>query len=108
MDEIENLVVNLILDGSVNGRLDQIHSLLDLSYSKKQDKLYGEMENWLYAVNRLRNSISKRTGRQEFGGRGMGGMHHFGGGMMDFDMLDDDFYGGSNFGIQDDFLGWIQ
>mmetsp|Transcript_46628 Transcript_46628/g.41698 ORF Transcript_46628/g.41698 Transcript_46628/m.41698 type:complete len:525 (+) Transcript_46628:88-1662(+) len=109
MDEIENLVVNLILDGSVNGRLDQIHSLLDLNYSKKQDKLYGAMDNWLSAVNRLRNSISTRTGRQDFGGRGgMGGMHHFGGGgMMDFDMLDDDFYGQSGFGINDDFMGWM-
>merc|ERR1712113_856502 len=111
MPEIENLVVNLILDGSVNGRLDQIHSLLDLSYSQKADKLYGAMENWLSAVNRLRNSISTRTGRQDFGGgRGMGGMH-FGGGMggggMDFDMMDDDFYG-SQFGIGDsDLLGWM-
>eukprot|EP01083_Nonionella_stella_P092177 257931_1 len=110
MDEIENLVVNLILDGSVNGRLDQIHSLLDLNYSQKQDKLYGAMDNWLSAVNRLRNSISTRTGRQDFGGHRGGGMHHFGGGMMDFDLMgmDDDFYG-SQFGIgSDDFLGWMQ
>merc|ERR1712176_795202 len=75
MPEIENLVVNLILDGSVNGRLDQIHSLLDLSYSQKADKLYGAMDSWLSAVNRLRNSISQRTGRQSGGGgRGGGGM----------------------------------
>merc|ERR1712129_566552 len=45
MPEIENLVVNLILDGSVNGRLDQIHSLLDLTYSQKADKLYGAMDS---------------------------------------------------------------
>jgi len=102
IDEIENLVVNLILDKSINGRLDQIHSLLDLNYSQKQDKLYGAMDNWLSAVNRLRNSISTRTGRQDFGGgRGMGG------GGMDFDMMDDDFYG-SQFGIGDsDLLGWM-
>merc|ERR1712187_404428 len=111
MPEIENLVVNLILDGSINGRLDQIHSLLDLNYSQKADKLYGAMDSWLSAVNRLRNSISTRTGRQSGGGgRGMGGMHHFGGmggGGMDFDMMDDDFYG-SQFGIGDsDLLGWM-
>merc|ERR1712130_1028919 len=98
MPEIENLVVNLILDGSVNGRLDQIHSLLDLNYRQKADKLYGAMHSWLSAVNRLRNSISTRTGRQG----GMGGF----GGMMDFDMMDDDFYG-SQFGIGDsEFVNW--
>merc|ERR1712244_171353 len=93
MPEVENLVVNLILDGSVKGRLNQIHSLLDLNYTQKQDKLYGAMDSWLSAVNRLRSTISTRTGRQSGGGggRGGGGMGGFGG-MMDFDM-DDDFYG---------------
>merc|ERR1712190_117013 len=99
MPEVENLVVNLILDGSVKGRLNQIHSLLDLNVTQKQDKLYGAMDSWLSAVNRLRQSISTRTGRQDMGGRGMGGMH-YGGGMMDFDMGDDDLYG-SQFGIGD-------
>merc|ERR1711994_80337 len=104
MPEVENLVVNLILDNSINGRLDQIHSLLDLNYSEKQDKLYGAMDAWISSVARLRNSISSRTGRQDFGGRGMGGMAHFGGGMMDFD---DELYG-SQFGIGDsDFLQWM-
>jgi len=106
--EVENLVVNLILDGSVNGRLDGIHRLLDLNYNQEQDKLYGAMDNWLSAVNRLRNSIATRTGRQDIGGgrgMGMGGMHAFGG-MMDFDVMDDDMYG-SQFGIGDsDLLGW--
>jgi len=104
--EVENLVVNLILDGSVKGRLNQIHSLLDLSYSEKADKLYGAMDHWLTAINRLRQSISTRTGRQDFGGRGMGGMH-YGGGMMDFDMMGDDDLYGANFGIGDsDYIGW--
>eukprot|EP01083_Nonionella_stella_P315408 1139177_1 len=83
MDEIENLVVNLILDGSVNVRLDQIHSLLDLNYSQKQDKLYGAMDNWLSAVNRLRNSTSTRTGRQYFCVHLGVGMHHFCGVMIE-------------------------
>merc|ERR1712087_252187 len=97
MPEIENLVVNLILDKSINGRLDQIHSLLDLKYSEKADKLYGAIDTWISSVARLRNSISSRTGRSDMGGgRGMGGMAHFGG-MMDFD---DDLYG-SQFGIGD-------
>jgi COP9 signalosome complex subunit 2 len=104
MAEVENLVVNLILDNSINGRLDQIHSLLDLNYSEKADKLYGAMDAWISSVARLRNSISSRTGRSDFGGRGMGGgMAHFGG-MMDFD---DDLYG-SQFGIGDsDFMQWM-
>jgi len=105
MPEVENLVVNLILDGSVKGRLNQIHSLLDLNVTQKQDKLYGAMDGWLSAVNRLRQSISTRTGRQDMGGRGMGGMH-YGGGMMDFDMGDDDLYG-SQFGIGDSDIGWM-
>merc|ERR1740129_1764542 len=105
MPEVENLVVNLILDGSVKGRLNQIHSLLDLNYTQKQDKLYGAMDSWLSAVNRLRTSISTRTGRQDMGGRGMGG-YGGGGGMMDFDMgMDDDY--SSHFGIGDsDYLGF--
>merc|ERR1719471_1579897 len=73
MPEVENLVVNLILDNSINGRLDQIHSLLDLNYSEKQDKLYGAMDSWISSVARLRNSIAGRTGRSDYGGR-MGGM----------------------------------
>merc|ERR1711994_770014 len=77
MPEVENLVVNLILDGSVKGRLNPIHSLLDLNVTQKQDKLYGAMDSWLSAVNRLRQSISTRTGRQDMGGRGTGA--HFGG-----------------------------
>ena len=67
MPEIENLVVNLILDNSIKGRLDQIHSLLDLNYSEKQDKLYGAMDGWISSVARLRNAISWRTNKQDFG-----------------------------------------
>merc|ERR1712154_629396 len=99
-------VVNLILDGSVQGRLNQILSLLDLSHTQKQDKLYESMDSWLTAVNRLRQSISTRTGRQDMGGRGTGA--HFGG-MMDFDMggMDEELYG-AQFGIGDsDYMGWM-
>ncbi len=39
LGEIEKLAVNLILDGSVNRREDEIHSLFESNYSKKQDKL---------------------------------------------------------------------
>jgi len=105
MPEVENLVVNLILDGSVKGRLNQIHSLLDLNYTQKQDKLYGAMDSWLTAVNRLRSTISTRTGRQDMGGRGMGGMH-YGGGMLDFDLADDELYG-TQYGIGDSYPDWM-
>jgi COP9 signalosome complex subunit 2 len=102
VDEIENLVVNLILDGSINGRLDQIHSLLDLNYSTPTDKLYGAMDAWMRSVSRLQSTITSRTSRSDFGG---GGRLAFGGYGMDFDMEDD--FMSMRFGMDPEFVAWM-
>jgi len=89
MNEIENLVVNLILDNTINGRLDQIHSLLDLNYSTQTDKLYKEMDGWMKALNRLQTTISNKSQNMDSGRHGMGMGHGMNMG-YDFD-YDDDF-----------------
>ena len=57
VEEIENLVVNLILDKSISGRLDQINGLLDLNFVTETDKLYDAMDGWLKSVQRLQQSV---------------------------------------------------
>merc|ERR1712212_467639 len=72
MPEVEQLVVKLVLDHSIEGRLDQMHSLLELNHSEKRHKLDGARDAWISSVARLRNAISSRTGKQHSGGSGMG------------------------------------
>jgi len=95
MEEVENLVVNSILDGSVYGRINQIQSLLDLEFVTETDKLHNAMDGWVKTVKNLQGSIAQRSGHYEVGFRGMGPMGGMGMGMgmggmgMDFD--DDPF-----------------
>ncbi|ETO27406.1 COP9 signalosome, subunit CSN2 [Reticulomyxa filosa] len=88
MEEVENLVVNSILDGSVYGRINQINSLLDLDFVTETDKLHNAMDGWVRTVKTLQASISQRSGQNELGYRGMG----MGMGMgMGIDFDDDPF-----------------
>jgi len=88
MEEVENLVVNSILDGSVYGRINQIQSLLDLDFATETDKLHNAMDGWIKSVKGLQGSIAQRSGRYEVGFRGgMGPMMGMGG--LDYD--DDPF-----------------
>jgi len=52
MEEVENLIVNLILDGSIQGKLNQIESLLDLNLSSENDKLFNAMDHWIGSVKK--------------------------------------------------------
>jgi len=90
MEEVENLVVNSILDGSVYGRINQIQSLLDLDFGTETDKLHNAMDGWIKSVKNLQGSITQRSGRYEVGFRG-GGMGPVMGGMGGFDYDDDPF-----------------
>jgi len=88
-NEIENLVVNLILDGTINGRLDQIQALLDLNFVTQTDKLYKEMIEWTKALNRLQSTIANKSQNLDSGRHPLGMGHGMNLG-YDFD-VDDDF-----------------
>ena len=92
-NEMENLVVNLILDGSIQGKINQIQNILDLSDNTAENELIGSIDNWIGSIQRLQSTITNRSnGLSEFGGRrgfGFGGGF---GGYMDFE-YDDDFVG---------------
>lgn len=90
IDEVENLVVNLILDGTIKGRIDQIHNLLDLDFLGTTDDIYNALDSWMKTVKQLQGNLGNRSTRL---GTGRGPMMGF---MDDFydDYGYDDFGGG--------------
>ena len=103
MNEVENLVVNLILDGSIGGKVDQINMLLDLTYyDASTDKLYGAVDTWMHSIKRLQNTLSNKSQRVDQAGAGRGAGLGFGMGMGGYGMMygggfdfDDDDFGGA-------------
>eukprot|EP00495_Collosphaeridae_sp_1-RS-2012_P004018 TRINITY_DN3321_c0_g1_i1.p1 TRINITY_DN3321_c0_g1~~TRINITY_DN3321_c0_g1_i1.p1 ORF type:complete len:148 (-),score=11.90 TRINITY_DN3321_c0_g1_i1:110-553(-) len=58
-DETENIVLNLILDGSINGRLDQVNNILDLS-PLVEDPYAKALGKWLDGLKRVRKILVGR------------------------------------------------
>jgi len=85
-EETENIVLNLILDGSISGKLDQVNNILDLS-PLVEDPYAKALGKWLDGLKRVRKilvgrlnenkALNKRSG--SFSGIDMG----FGDEMMD-------------------------
>jgi len=85
-EETENIVLNLILDGSISGKLDQVKNILDLS-PLVEDPYAKALGKWLDGLRRVRKTLvgrlnetktlNKRSG--SFSGIDMG----FGDEMMD-------------------------
>jgi len=58
-EETENIVLNLILDGSINGKLDQVNNILDLS-PIVDDPFAKALGNWLDGLRRVRRTLLGR------------------------------------------------
>ena len=109
MDDVEKLIVKLIIDGELNGRLDQVNMFLILrERENKTAEMLNSLSVWLRSVNNLRNTINTRAANklsQSFGGGrggGFGGYGEFGMGGMDyFDDFGDDLYV-----MDQSFLSW--
>ena len=111
LDGVERLIVKLIIDGELNGRLDQVNMFLILKErDNKANAILNSLSLWLKSVNTLRNTINSRAANKmsqsSFGGgmRSYGGMSDFGGfGMMDYfdDDINDDLYV-----MDQSFLSW--
>lgn len=73
-DEVESLVVSMILDGRINGKLDQFQNILDLS-SGKGDALQKALGTWAETLGRLKSGLSNRASK--ISGRMGGGSSGF-------------------------------
>lgn len=58
--DVEQLLVGLILDGKVKGRIDQIGGLLELEAEAAQDAKYSALHNWTQQVAALHSAVVTR------------------------------------------------
>lgn len=61
VDKIESLLVPLLLEGKIVGKIDQVRGLLDTSQSVGVGK-YSAIERWSNALVRLRSSLPMPAG----------------------------------------------
>ncbi|XP_003741080.1 COP9 signalosome complex subunit 2 [Galendromus occidentalis] len=55
--DVESLLVSCILDNTIQGRIDQVRQVLELSSSSVQ-KRYSGMEQWALQIQNLQNTMS--------------------------------------------------
>ncbi|KAI0361120.1 PCI-domain-containing protein [Trametes cingulata] len=67
-EEVEELLIGLILEGKVEGRIDQVAMRLELE-PNLQKKRYGALEKWSAALDSIHNSVlaKNHSGRGDFG-----------------------------------------
>ncbi|KIM88750.1 hypothetical protein PILCRDRAFT_2939 [Piloderma croceum F 1598] len=69
--EVEDLLIGLILEGKVDGRIDQVGMRLELDRKQNLEKRrYAALEKWTEALESVHGAIVGKTGGQ---GRGGGG-----------------------------------
>jgi COP9 signalosome complex subunit 2 len=57
MAEVESLLISLILDGQVNGQIDQLEELLILAKSQKGAKKYQSLDKWSGQLGNLHTAV---------------------------------------------------
>lgn len=62
MDELESLLVSLIIDGKINGKIDQLNNrlILDDEREESDQAKYKAIKNWSDELHRLRQSIANK------------------------------------------------
>ncbi|KAF6209647.1 hypothetical protein GE061_015395, partial [Apolygus lucorum] len=59
-DEVENLLVNCILDGTIKGKIDQLNSMLILKKNGDLEPRYSAIDNWVTELDSLSTVIANR------------------------------------------------
>ncbi|RHZ12086.1 hypothetical protein DYB31_005918, partial [Aphanomyces astaci] len=55
--EVEHILAALVLDGKVQGRIDQVNGLLVLRPHKSEEKLVGALNQWTHSLEKLRRQL---------------------------------------------------
>ncbi|KAG8906076.1 hypothetical protein FRB99_007664 [Tulasnella sp. 403] len=62
-DEVEEILIGLILEGKVEGRIDQVGGRLELDrHSALEKKRYAALEKWTTALKSVHNGITQKSG----------------------------------------------
>lgn len=90
LDEVEDILVALILDGKIRGQIDQVTGKLELDTQNSIDsKRYASLSKWADTLGKLHSSVISKAA-QSGPGAERGGMSIFPGfsggdtGMMQF------------------------
>lgn len=55
--DVESLLVQCILDNTINGRIDQVNQLLELDHQKRGGARYTALDKWTNQLNTLNQAI---------------------------------------------------
>uniref|UniRef100_A0AAZ3Q6Y7 COP9 signalosome complex subunit 2 n=1 Tax=Oncorhynchus tshawytscha TaxID=74940 RepID=A0AAZ3Q6Y7_ONCTS len=55
--DVESLLVQCILDSTINGRIDQVNQLLELDHQKRNGARYMALDKWTNQLNTLNQAI---------------------------------------------------
>lgn len=55
--EVESLLISLILDGQVDGQIDQLENLLVLAKDAKGSQKYQSLEKWSHQLGSLHTGV---------------------------------------------------
>lgn len=94
LDEVEEIVIALILDGKIKGQIDQVTGKLELDTQNSIDsKRYASLSKWADSLGKLHSSVISKSAQSGpgaergamstfpgFAGGGDAGMMQFGGG----------------------------
>jgi len=81
--DVETILVQLILDGEISGRIDQVNGVLDLTQrTEGGGKKYSAIDAWTNALNHLTQHMAQPVSANQGGGGVGGGYRGMGGGMM--------------------------
>lgn len=63
IQEVEEILINLILEGKVEGRIDQVGMRLELDRKQSLErKRYVALEKWTEALENVHNAVINKTG----------------------------------------------
>ncbi|XP_075431750.1 COP9 signalosome complex subunit 2 isoform X3 [Ascaphus truei] len=55
--DVESLLVQCILDNTINGRIDQVNQLLELDHQKRGGARYNALDKWTNQLNSLNQAV---------------------------------------------------
>ncbi|KAL0951795.1 hypothetical protein HGRIS_008462 [Hohenbuehelia grisea] len=75
IDEVEELLIGLILEGKVDGRIDQVGMRLELDrHQSLEKKRYAALQNWTESLESLHAAVVAKTGAAGRSGADPAGM----------------------------------